>query len=232
MTRRCLIIVAKDPLSGQAKTRLARGIGDQQARALYRCFLYDTVELAQRFAATTLAFSFWPATSAASFGALANAALLLPQHGADFGSRLLSAFEQAHSQGYDQIVLIGSDNPSLPPQYVEQAFAALATSPTVLGPANDGGYYLIGMHAPQPGLFHPGIAWSTASVAQQTRAAAAEAGLAMAQVPPWYDIDTADDLHQLYTDLAENRLGCAAPRTLAALAGLLPLAADAHHVVR
>jgi rSAM/selenodomain-associated transferase 1 len=217
--RRCLIIVAKEPVAGLVKTRLAASIGSERAAELYRCFLYDTIALAHQVPMCTLALSFWPPASASRFCELDPTALLLPQHGVDFGSRLLSAFEQAAEAGYDEMVLIGSDNPNLPLGYVTQAFAALDVASAVLGPSEDGGYYLIGMRAPQPALFDRGIAWSTALVAQQTYAAAAAAGLSMARVPPWYDIDTMADLQRLYRDLRSIRRG-AAPRTLAQLDAL------------
>ena len=215
--RRCLIIVAKQPVAGLSKTRLAAGIGPEAALALYRCFLQDTIALAASVQSCALAFSFWPPEAAEFFRALHPTALLLPQAGDDFGSRLLSAFTQASAVGYDQMVLIGSDNPSLPITYIEQAFDRLAESPVVLGSCEDGGYYLIGMRAPQPALFHNGIAWSTEHVAEQTRAAAADANLAVAPIPMWYDIDTAADLRRLYEDLHYGTNGAAAPATLAQL---------------
>jgi rSAM/selenodomain-associated transferase 1 len=217
--RRCLIIVAKEPIAGLVKTRLAASIGAERTAELYRCFLHDTIALAHQVPLCTLALSFWPPSSASRFRELDPTALLLPQHGADFGGRLLSAFEQAAEAGYDEMVLIGSDSPNLPLGYVTQAFAALAVEPAVLGPSEDGGYYLIGMRAPQPALFDRGIAWSTALVAQQTYAVAAAAGVSMARMPLWYDIDTVADLQRLYRDLHSVQ-NSAAPRTLAQLDAL------------
>lgn len=218
--RRCLIIAAKEPALGMVKTRLAATVGADAALALYRCFLADTVALADTIPACQLAFSFWPAASSAFFARLRPDSLLLPQRGANLGERMLSAFEQAGANGYDRIVLLGSDIPGLPAAHVARAFAALERQPAVLGPADDGGYYLIGLRAPQPALFHSGIAWSTPSVARQTFAAAAAAGIAIASVPLWYDIDTADDLRRLYADLRARAGGAYAPATLAQLDAL------------
>ncbi|MBC8162847.1 MAG: TIGR04282 family arsenosugar biosynthesis glycosyltransferase [Roseiflexaceae bacterium] len=216
--RRCLIIVAKEPAVGRTKTRLAAGVGAIWALELYRSFLLDTLDQARHIKDCTLAFSFWPPEAAPSFRALYVPALLLPQRGEDFGSRLLSAFEQASKHDFDQMVLIGSDNPSLPRSYVEQAFAALDEHETVLGPSTDGGYYLIGMRRPQPALFHRGIAWSTEVVAEQTRDAATANTIGMTLIPPWYDIDTAADLRLLYRDLVRQPTICVAPRTREVLA--------------
>lgn len=230
--RRCVFIVAKDPASGLAKTRLAAGIGAERAVALYRCFLQDTVATVRCLTDCTLAFSFWPPTAASSFQALAPEALLLPQCGETFGERLLSGFTQAAAHGFEAIVLLGSDNPGVPSGHIAQAFAALDAAPCVIGPSEDGGYYLLGMGAPQPTLF-ANIAWSTEVVAQQTYAAARVAGLHMASAPGWYDIDTAADLPRLYQDLQAGHGGADAPRTLAQLAlfardGLCELLAPRH----
>ncbi|MBC8077093.1 MAG: TIGR04282 family arsenosugar biosynthesis glycosyltransferase [Chloroflexales bacterium] len=218
--RRCLVIAAKEPALGSVKTRLAATIGADAALALYRCFLADTIALADTMPDCQLAFSFWPATASAFFARLRPGCLLLPQCGANLGERMLNAFEQASANGYNRIVLIGSDLPGLPVAHVERAFAALDRQPAVLGPADDGGYYLLGLRAPQPALFHSGIAWSTPSVAQQTLAAAAAARLDIASVPLWYDIDTADDLRRLYADLRARTGGAHAPATLAQLDAL------------
>ncbi len=215
---RCLIIVAKAPLIGLAKTRLSAGVGAERAVELYRCFLEDAVALAGQIAGCQTAFSFSPAESAGYFAALCPGALLLPQWPGSLGDRLLDAATQAAALGYDQIALLAGDAPGLPAPIVEGAFAALADAPSALGPAEDGGYYLIAMRAPQPALFPPGIAWGTGEVAAQTYAAAAAAGLAMATLPTWYDIDTAADLGRLHADLRAGRAH--APATYAALAAM------------
>lgn len=211
--RRCVIIVAKEPAAGRSKTRLAAGVGVECALALYRCFLHDILDIKNGVEDCVQAFSFWPEDAAPHFRTLNPEALLLPQQGADFGGRLLSAFRQAHACGFDRMVLIGSDNPSLPRSYIEQAFVALDDNEAVLGPCTDGGYYLIGMRCPQPALFHAGIVWSTETVGQQTRHAAAANGIGMALVPEWYDIDIAADLRVLYHDLLTRPTDCVAPRT-------------------
>lgn len=214
---RCVIIVAKQPLAGLSKTRLAAGIGSDNAVMLYRCFLQDTIASAARVPDCRLAFSFWPPEAAEYFQRLDTSALLLPQHGDDFGSRLLSAFVQAAAAGYDEMVLIGSDNPSLPLASLMQAFEALQKTPTVLGPCEDGGYYMIGMREPQPALFLSGISWSTDIVADQTRMAASASGLGMAEMLVWYDIDTTADLIRLYDDLRNDVSATTAPMTRAHL---------------
>jgi uncharacterized protein len=215
--RRCVFIVAKAPVLGLAKTRLAQGIGAEQALALYRCFLADAVATVEQVPDCTVAFSFWPPQAATTFQHLCPHALLFPQHGDDFGTRLLSGFQQACAAGFNRVVLVGSDNPGLPASYIARALDALDAHDAVIGPSEDGGYYLLGMRASQPALFHPNIAWSTEVVAAQTRAAARAAGLTLAEVPIWYDIDTASDLSRLYADLHSGQAGAFAPQTHAQL---------------
>ena len=221
--KRCLIIVAKQPVIGQVKTRIARHIGVEQATALYTCALEDTLELVTRYQASrpiinpvkdsdanpivSPVISYAPPHAEAHrfFLELAPTFTLIPQHGADFGARLLSAFTQMAERDAERMVLIGTDNPSLPLSHIEGAFAQLDRPGTdaVLGRVSDGGYYLIGMRKPQPALFER-ITWSTEVVAAETHARAREANLHMVDVAPWYDLDTIDDLRTLLHDVKRS----------------------------
>lgn len=216
--RRCLMIVVKEPVVGQVKTRLAAGIGALSALALYQAFTHDTIVLARQVPGVDVALVFWPEHARSYFAATCPDALLLPQSGRDLGERLLNAFEQAQALGYDRSVIVSSDSPSLPVAYLSQAFEQLEHAPVVLGPCEDGGYYLIGLRQPQPELFRD-ITWSTAVVYQQTVERAATAGLEVAALPTWYDIDTSADLERLHTDLSSQPTS-AATATLAMLKGM------------
>ncbi len=120
----------------------------------------------------------------------------------DVGMAMCYAIECALDHHARQVALIGSDLPSLPPAHITAAFARLdAGADIVLGPAEDGGYYLVAATAPHPELF-TGIAWSTDAVYAQTAARAAASGLTLATLPPWYDIDTMADLRRCARDLA------------------------------
>jgi glycosyltransferase A (GT-A) superfamily protein (DUF2064 family) len=122
----------------------------------------------------------------------------------DVGIAMCYAIDCALDHRATQVALIGSDLPSLPPAHVEAAFARLdAGADIVLGPAEDGGYYLIAATAPHPELF-TGITWSTETVFAQTVAKVAAAGLTLATLPPWYDIDTGEDLRHCAADLAAH----------------------------
>ena len=165
--RRCLMIVVKEPVVGQVKTRLAAGVGGAYALALYQAFVADTIATARTVSGADLGLVFWPPSAHAYFRTLCPHAVLFPQRGADLGERLLNAFEQAHAAGYERCVIMSSDSPNVPAAYLGRAFELLDEASVVLGPCEDGGYYLIGLSTTQPVLFQ-NITWSTEVVYQQT----------------------------------------------------------------
>ncbi len=217
-----LIIMAKQPAPGAVKTRLSPPLTPDEALALYQAFLLDTIGLvaaACRLAGTaTPALAYAPAPAAEYFRALVPAHfVLLPQRGATLGERLASLPGQAAALGFARVAMIDSDSPTLPPATVAHCFAELARPDVdvVLGPCRDGGYYLIGLNAPQPALFRD-IPWSTDQVTRETLAAVRATGLQVALLPPWYDVDTAADLRHLRAELQTHP--DAAPATRRALA--------------
>jgi rSAM/selenodomain-associated transferase 1 len=119
--------------------------------------------------------------------------LVRPQVRGDLGQRMAASFEQAFAAGAEAAVLTGSDVPGLNSQIVRAAFEALDASPVVIGPASDGGYYLIGMRAPGAPLFE-GIEWSSERVLVQTEALAGAQGLVVARLSELHDVDTVEDL--------------------------------------
>lgn len=221
--RRLLIIAAKVPQAGRVKTRLvsqSSGVSEQEAAHLAQAFLRDTVEKAVH---PFVPADVWLAVDGDA-GELpddlkSGSFRVVPQEGRELGERLTRLFEQGFAANYDQIVIVGSDTPHLPPAFLVDAWGRLKISETdiVLGPAEDGGYYLIGLKAMQAGLFS-GIAWSTGAVLGETRERARENNLVVTQTPPWYDIDTINDLRRLHTDLTRGVVS--APFTHAALAAL------------
>ena len=207
------MVAAKQPERGKVKTRIASVLGDARAAELYRCALLDTLALALSISDVTHALSYTPPTDDARgyFAHIAPTFLLMPQWGATLGERLSDTLARLLSR-FSPVVMIGSDGPDLPAAFLTRAFDLLRDRiDVVLGPANDGGYYLIGMRSMQPTLFER-IDWSTDAVAQQTRERAGEAALNLVELPHWHDLDTVADLRALVDP--------GAPLTRAFVAGL------------
>ena len=204
---RCaLSVMAKAPVAGQVKTRLTPPLTREQAAGLNACFLRDTVDSLADAAAPTGArwiVSYMPIGEEAAFvGILPPGALLLPQRGDGFGERLLGTAEDLFTCGFSSVCLIDSDSPTVPTGAFVRAVEELAAwgDRVVLGPADDGGYYLLGLKQRHKRLFG-NIAWSTAAVAQQTRERAKQLGLPVVLLPTWYDIDDASSLERLGREL-------------------------------
>jgi glycosyltransferase A (GT-A) superfamily protein (DUF2064 family) len=126
--------------------------------------------------------------------------LLLPVAGADIGDCLNRALSHLLGRGHDGVLALNSDGPTLPVGYLKQALARLDEADVVLGPGEDGGYYLIGFKEPHPGLFRE-IDWSTERVTAQTLERAEALDLRVSMLPPWYDVDTAVDLARLRAEV-------------------------------
>lgn len=144
---------------------------------------------------------FTPAEREREFAAVAGPAWQVqPQCAGDLGQRMRHYFEMSFAAGVDRAVLIGSDSPTLPIAYVEEAFDHLTQLPVVLGPSDDGGYYLIGLSGKTADIFLA-IDWSTSEVWRQTTDRLRAAGQGYYELPRWYDIDTVDDLLRLRDEL-------------------------------
>lgn len=207
-----LIVVAKRPTPGHTKTRLTPPLSPQQAAALYECFLRDTLDSIRRVPDVRPAVAYLPAEERAYFTALAPDFDLVLQEGDDLGARLDNALTRALDAGHQRAVIMNSDSPTLPPDCLTRAFDALANgADVVLGPADDGGYYLIGLRRPAPRLLRE-VRMSTPQVLADTQALAAEEGLRVALLPVWYDVDDAASLARLKAELT-NTPGDVAPYT-------------------
>ncbi len=200
-------IICKAPLPGRSKTRLASAIGEVAASELSSCFLRD---VATAIAAVPQALGrrgygvYAPAGTELVMRKLLpdNFGLLL-QAGHDLGEVLLGASRALLEAGHDCVLLVNGDSPTLPTRFLVQAIEALRQpgDRMVLGPASDGGYYLIGLKQTHRQLFTR-IAWGTDIVARTTCERAAEIGLAATLLPEWYDIDDIETLRWLQEELA------------------------------
>lgn len=195
-----LVIMARYPRAGTTKTRLARSIGDQETVSLYKAFLTDLTEkFAGQMADLHLAYT-PPEVHYANFmESLAPSYVqhmrCFPQQGADLGDRLLHAFQWMYESGYKRTIVIGSDSPHICRDIVASVRRALDDADVVLGPADDGGYYLIAMREPYD-VFR-GIPMSTSRVLQMTIELARSQGLKVFTLEPLFDVDELPDLLRL-----------------------------------
>jgi rSAM/selenodomain-associated transferase 1 len=192
---RRLIVYAKRPQPGYAKTRLGVAIGAEQAAGVYARLLYTCLLdlLRTDLADTCIELSLASPADVPFFADAFPELVVRPQVGANLGQRLAASFAQAFAAGAEAVVVTTSDTPGLGRELVDAAFRALETAPVVVGPAADGGYYLIGMRAPGASLFE-GVEWSSERVLAQTQALANAQGLAVAYLTERFDVDTLEDL--------------------------------------
>jgi rSAM/selenodomain-associated transferase 1 len=205
-----LVLFAKWPAAGQVKSRLAAQTSPEWAAGVARAFLLDLLDRFDAFPARRV-LAFTPPAAESAFTELVHGRFdLVPQAAGDLGARLATCLREQFALGAARVVVIGSDSPTLPLDLVHQAFAELERADLVLGPATDGGYYLIGSTKMQPALFE-GIAWSTERVLLDTVRRAGEQGLRFAVLPPWYDVDSLTDWWMLRGHLAALRAARVAP---------------------
>lgn len=194
----CILFFAKWPEPGQVKSRLGRDIGDHHAARLYHLFVKDLCAQLDSMDTRRIC-CYEPAYKRAGFhNWLGPGFDYVAQQGKDLGERMCHAFQWAFSHDMAAAILIGSDSPDLPGDHLSQAFAALTKQDAVIGPCQDGGYYLIGFQRERflPETF-AGVDWSTAHVFEQTKAKLLENGRSLHVLPTWFDIDTQKDLGPL-----------------------------------
>jgi rSAM/selenodomain-associated transferase 1 len=228
--RQALFIVARAPIAGQTKTRLGARLGHEAANTLYSAFLRD---LGVRFTGAAARDGYdlyWYYTTSADLGeALAEETFaaavtagggLLRQVGDDLDERLRHGFQALRELGYERIVVIGSDSPQIRAEWVRETFGALRNDDVMIGPARDGGYYLLGLRADAepPDLF-TGVPMSAPDTCARTIERARRLNLSVAYTPRSFDVDETDDIRLLGAALraAPNHFADPAPATLATL---------------
>jgi rSAM/selenodomain-associated transferase 1 len=241
-----LALMAKVPFAGPVKTRLTPPLSPEEAATLSTCFLRDmTTNVLGINDGTEGVVLYTPADAEAFLrDLLPDGFKLMAQRGETLGERLFNAAAELFSNGFESLCLINSDSPTLPSEILKTAASLLAQDGdrVVLGPSEDGGYYLIGLKRPHRELFER-IAWSTAAVLAHTIERAADINLPLELLPTWYDVDDAATLRLLCNELslwrdghngqAQFRGGSEAPHTRKYLAGLIAkddqrLMADPH----
>ncbi len=195
-TQQQLIVFTRYPEPGKAKTRLIPALGESGAAALSRQMTEHTlaqVQMLQHQMSVAVEIRFAGGTTDLMQQWLGQEWMYTPQGDGELGDRLMRSFQNAFASGRHRAIVIGTDCPELDSSQLQAAFQALETYPLVLGPTNDGGYYLIGMNCFLPDLFVD-IAWGTSTVLQQTLETAHKLQLAIAQLPMLSDVDYPDDL--------------------------------------
>ncbi len=198
-----LVIFAKAPIPGQVKTRLCPPLTPDEAATLHGSFVLDILERT-KVAVSKLKLPIdrhlacAPSATHVFFKIMEErqGVKLLDQVGDNLGARMNQVFKTLFAQGYRQVILLGTDVPALPLDHFKQALTSLENHDLVLGPAFDGGYYLIGLKRMAPELFAD-IPWSTDQVLRLTQKNAAEIGLKASLIQPWRDVDTLADLEAL-----------------------------------
>ncbi len=194
MSRDTLLVFLKSPVPGTVKTRLIPALGADAAADLYRVLAGQALRRTwpgEGEYERLLCFA--PRDARARVESWLPGEVCVPQAEGDLGQRMLVAFEEAFRRGAERVAIIGSDVPWVSRDHVTRAFELLERSDVVLGPAPDGGYYLLGLSRPIPSLFH-GIPWSTPAVLSVTSARAAGLGLSLGLLDPLPDIDTIADV--------------------------------------
>jgi uncharacterized protein len=194
-----LILFARDPVLGTVKTRLSPFLEEGVILKLYTCFLQDSldnigqVENVDRFVGVA------PSNESGFFTrTLGSDICMFVQEGESLGDKMRRAIQDRFTEGYERVVIIGSDSPSLPASYIHRALGSKRD--IVLGPSTDGGYYLVGMRGKMVEVFKD-VTWGTETVLQETCKHLLQNGASLELLPVWYDVDTPEDLKFFKTHL-------------------------------
>ncbi|MBA2746183.1 MAG: TIGR04282 family arsenosugar biosynthesis glycosyltransferase [Flavisolibacter sp.] len=202
MTKQALLIFSKNPEAGKVKTRLAASIGDEAALSVYRQLLLHTVSITSYLPVDK--FVFYSNKMETEDVWENNHYFKQMQVGRDLGEKMEKAFASVFQQGYDKTAIIGTDCIELNASIIMNAFVYLDRHDVVIGPAKDGGYYLLAMKKLHPDLFKE-ISWSTNKVLEQTLAVCNCHNLSAYLLPELSDIDNEEDLKRAKEQLQSNK---------------------------
>ncbi len=205
--KRAIIIMAKVPEAGKVKTRLQPFLTPEQSAELAQCLLQDTINKAKTFK-NKLIIAYSPLERRDYFDSFHNINLVA-QRGNDLGERMFNAFKFAFENDSDSVVMIGTDSPTFPPEFIEKAFEYLEQNDAVLGETEDGGFYLIGLRKLDKRIFG-NVEWSSAKTCLQTKNNIEKCEFSLAELQIWYDVDELKDLERLREDELLQEL---APKT-------------------
>lgn len=202
--------MTKVPIAGNVKTRLQPSLTVEESACLAECFLHDTLSKISSLKVKLL-IAYSPAEKRDVLEAiLTKEQTLIEQKAGNLGDKIFHAFEFAFSTNSDAVVVIGTDSPTFPGEFINQAFERLEESDAVLGATSDGGFYLIGLRKSNKRIFE-NVEWSSPRTFEQTRRNIESLNLSLSEIPVWYDVDLPEDLAKLKKELTENPQ--IAPRT-------------------
>jgi rSAM/selenodomain-associated transferase 1 len=202
--QKAIIIMAKVPEAGKVKTRLQPFLTSEQSAEIATAFLQDTESKAKSIE-ENLIVAVTPFDKKDRLNdILQHNPILIEQTGEDLGKKMLNAFKFAFKQDSDAVVMIGTDSPTFPADYIEQAFEFLEIeTDVVLGKTEDGGFYLIGLRKLDSRIFE-NISWGSDETFEQVWQNIMDLGLHLREVPSWYDVDEREDLEKLRKELVLN----------------------------
>ncbi len=208
-----LIVFAKIPKPNRVKTRLTTLLSPEDAAALYEAFLLDALDVYSTLGVDVRLYYSNPVAAIPRRLSPPEAALF-EQVGDGLGARMANAFAETFVAGYQRAVIIGTDHPTLPDAFIQQAFSLLEAPRNItIGPSDDGGYYLLGMNEFYPDIFK-NMTYSHEHVFEDTIARVGELDAAINILPMWFDVDTPDSLKQLIQDLKTSQQPLKRTRTI------------------
>ena len=216
---RCIILFVKYPEKGKIKTRLSAELGNETTRNLYKCFVSDLIGTLEKKRYTFKIAFYPPASDEKIISWLGSEHSYITQVGRNLGERMQNAFKKTFLEGFNEVLVIGSDIPDITPSLIDKAFKALSNHDTVIGPCFDGGYYLIGFRKEMflSDIFK-GIQWSTERVCKDTMEVFMKKGYKVCVLPKLRDIDRIEDLRTFYKESKKTR--CKYSKTLLYLSSI------------
>ncbi len=194
----CAVLMIRSPERGKVKTRLAEGIGEEVTLGLYKAFILDTLDLLSTLDIDIIISLHSDDDPRDLDSFLEGNYFTFKQTGSDLGERQLNSLIEAFNMGYEKAIVMVTDCPDIEPDFIMGAIVTLDHGDAVIGPCEDGGYYLLGMKKEtlDPHIFD-GVEWGTDSVLGSIRSNSEKLGITLFEMPLWYDIDTVKDLQRL-----------------------------------
>ena len=193
--KKALIVFARTPEIGRVKTRLMRDLGMEETLKLYKSFVSETFKTCDSLKVVDKFLGSFPTADAPFFRGLLKQHKFkgaFNQSGADLGEKFINAFNDRFKEGYEKVVIIGSDSPTIPVEYIKKAFQELDRHDVVFGPCTDGGYYLVGARRLHNNIFRD-IPWDSSEVLNKTLDKLYAGEIRFSLLPFWYDVDDIDD---------------------------------------